>query len=684
MSESPKQSISKCPPASPTVKAASRRASLRRQSKSAVLKSGWLSKRAISGTIKNWKLRFFRLTGDTLSYYESETDFKPKGSVHIDARSEIESASDYGELCFALKTAEGVTLYAVAQSKAEYDSWMEILDHIIRSFKAARRSSSKRSSRSSLRPEGPPPSPTRRVSFHPNTSAPPLPSGPLVRSSSRKLIEAHDLHAQASNSEGTDSKSETVLPPPLSEKPRTPEAVKVKVFGAPIAAESVRKDARFARFTRMLKMHIPLPAIMMKMEAAGGFSKEEMDAFREDKPLVAAESVRKDARFARFTRMLKMHIPLAAIMMKMEAAGGFSKEEMDAFRDDKPLAGSAKIAHQDSVSLHVKKRHANRGKFMLADQIKFGALKRKTKKSKGPKLKRKFQRKILQRLHDIRAKNRAKRLQEVKMRERRASVFRPVVALDDSSKDFEHMDPLELQKRIMKRGVRTRTDALNYDKSIGGCPSGSRKASCVCRSNPNVIFLYKRRHPAFKITREDVQQDIDLMKKCTAAGLAQLPLVYTDVFDATVDDDPTFGFLMGNVASLMTAPYKPGTSHSSTVNNIEGRLKLLNFTQLNRAISDLVEIGKFTKTKYHIHDLQMLLQDEGPNDEIGHIWVIDPGELLPTKGKNQVFRLLKLCRSLRRQRTKSIVRFMHSLGDGESNKDTAVATKNGSSAPPGV
>eukprot|EP00940_MAST-03C_sp_MAST-3C-sp2_P002974 g2974.t1 len=225
-------------------------------SKSAVLKSGWLSKRAISGTIKNWKLRFFRLTGDTLSYYESETDFKPKGSVHIDARSEIESASDYGELCFALKTAEGVTLYAVAQSKAEYDSWMEILDHII-----------------------------------------------------RKLIEAHDLHAQASNSEGTDSKSETVLPPPLSEKPRTPEAVKVKVFGAPIAAESVRKDARFARFTRMLKMHIPLPAIMMKMEAAGGFSKEEMDAFREDKPLVAAESVRKDARFARFTRMLKMHIP---------------------------------------------------------------------------------------------------------------------------------------------------------------------------------------------------------------------------------------------------------------------------------------------------------------------------------------------------------------------------------------
>ena len=104
--------------------------------------------------------------------------------------------------------------------------------------------------------------------------------------------------------------------------------------------------------------------------------------------------------------------------------------------------------------------------------------------------------------------------------------------------------------------------------------------------------------------------------------------------------------------------YKPGTSHAATVNNIHGRLKLLNFTQLNRAIKDLEEIGEFTKTKYYIHDLQMLLQDEGPPDEIGHIWVIDPGELQKSKGKNQVYKLLKLCRSLKRLRTKSIVRFM--------------------------
>ena len=99
------------------------------------------------------------------------------------------------------------------------------------------------------------------------------------------------------------------------------------------------------------------------------------------------------------------------------------------------------------------------------------------------------------------------------------------------------------------------------------------------------------------------------------------------------------------------------------MNNIHGRLKLLNFTQLNRAIKDLEEIGEFTKTKYYAHDLQMLLQDEGPPEEIGHIWVIDPGELQKSKGKNQVYKLLKLCRSLKRLRTKSIVRFMKPPSD---------------------
>ena len=66
----------------------------------------------------------------------------------------------------------------------------------------------------------------------------------------------------------------------------------------------------------------------------------------------------------------------------------------------------------------------------------------------------------------------------------------------------------------------------------------------------------------------------------------------------------------------------------------------------------------------------MLLQDEGPPEEIGHIWVIDPGELRKSKGKNQVYKLLKLCRSLKRLRTKSIVRFMKPPKDDEKEEKT--------------
>ena len=203
-----------------------------------------------------------------------------------------------------------------------------------------------------------------------------------------------------------------------------------------------------------------------------------------------------------------------------------------------------KVQKKDSDSQHAKDRHANRGAFVLSDAIKFGAIRRNAKKGKKVKLKRSIQRILLGKLHNIRARAREDRLKEVKKRERKASVFRPVVALAGDGDKSKVMEPEDLAKHIMKFGIKTRTDALNYDRSLKGCPSGSRKASCVCRSNPNCIFLYRRRHPAFPISKEDVQNDIDLMKECTRAGLKQLPLCYTDVFDAMVDDFETFGFLM--------------------------------------------------------------------------------------------------------------------------------------------
>jgi len=296
------------------------------------------------------------------------------------------------------------------------------------------------------------------------------------------------------------------------------------------------------------------------------------------------------------------------------------------------------------------------------------------------KIKRSFEKNVLQRLHDIRVHKREERKKQVSKRNQRASIFRPVLMDIKQCEDF--MTPLELMEHIKEVGIKTKTDALNYDSSLGGVPSGSRKASCVCRANPNIIFLYKMRFPKFDVTRAEVQKDVDLMKKITDAGLMQLPPAYTDVFDAKVDGFDTFGFLMANVPSLMTEPYKP-PAHKATLSNIEGRLRLLNFTQMKRAINDLRAIGKFTKTKHHIHDLQMLLQDEGPADKIGHIWVIDPGEVHATKKKNQVWPLQKLCLEMRKRRTKSLVQFMHHVGDPLATKKVvspAAASKTSTSS----
>lgn len=642
---------------------------------SEITMKGWLSKRAISGKFKNWRERFFVLKGSKLEYRKEE-EGNARGSLQLDANSSVSAFPDFGETCFRLIGCGGTTLFARAKEKQECAEWVSALNLVILALpKGKNRTSSVDSNKSltphSLAPGHPGTRPMSSHFFRRDSTE----TGDIVRESSKRLLRGHSksgliMEAEEEEEKGVSTKttisSSPNLPPGIEPQPPTEKDV---------AGTSVRELPKFAKFARMLKMHIPVPAVCMKMEMAGTFTATEIDNFRENKKVVvpqediprppvievrkvATESARKMPKFAKYARMLKMHIPVAAVCMKMEALGEFSADEIEAFRNDKACTVVQKLKPiSETDSTVVKDRHANRGGFMLSDAIKFGAMQRKAKKEKI-KVKRSIQRKLLGKLHRIRERARNDRLEEVKMRERRASVFRPVVALEmEGDKKTALAEPEALATHIQKHGIRTRTDALNYDKSLQGCPSGSRKASCVCRANPNIIFLYKRRHPAFKITREDVQNDIDLMKTCTEAGLTQLPLVYTDVFDAHVDDFETFGFLMGNVPSLMTAPYKPGTSHSATVNNIKGRLKLLNFTQLNRAIKDLEDIGKFTKEKYYVHDLQMLLQDEGPQDQIGHIWVIDPGELQKTKGKNQVYKLLKLCRNLKRQRAKSFVRF---------------------------
>ena len=289
--------------------------------------------------------------------------------------------------------------------------------------------------------------------------------------------------------------SPSVVRLPGSEPPMLPavkEEEEEKVDSAPPvkiavvqSVESFREDERCKKFVRMMKMHIPIPAICMKMEAGGDFTADEIEAFRNDKP-VAQKSFRENDRCKKYVRMMKMHIPVPAICMKMEASGDFIAEEIEAFRNDKPClktkAKDLSLKKQDSDTQHVKERHANRGGFVLSDAIKFGAMRRKAKKGKKIKLKRSVQRVLLRKVHNIRARAREDRLREVKKRERKASVFRPVVALASNDEGKDVMEPEKLASHIKKLGIKTRTDALNYARSLKGCPSGSRKASwCVVR-----------------------------------------------------------------------------------------------------------------------------------------------------------------------------------------------------------
>lgn len=43
------------------------------------IKKGWMRKQGRSGVIKNWKKRFFVLTGGVINYYEEESKDHPYG-----------------------------------------------------------------------------------------------------------------------------------------------------------------------------------------------------------------------------------------------------------------------------------------------------------------------------------------------------------------------------------------------------------------------------------------------------------------------------------------------------------------------------------------------------------------------------------------------------------------------------
>jgi len=91
---------------------------------SQILQTGWLKKR--SETFRRWKPRFFVLQDRTLTYYEDESQTKPKGTISLELVHKMKpvDTKKYGQAnCFELVSA--TTIYAIsAETPQERDTWM--------------------------------------------------------------------------------------------------------------------------------------------------------------------------------------------------------------------------------------------------------------------------------------------------------------------------------------------------------------------------------------------------------------------------------------------------------------------------------------------------------------------------------------------------------------------------------
>lgn len=101
--------------------------------------------------------------------------------------------------------------------------------------------------------------------------------------------------------------------------------------GPPVPAESPSVDPRFVKYQKMLKMHIPEGAVRMKIQAEGFEPDLVLASILQPAadpkptappaPAIASASALPDPRFAKYQKMLKMHIPEGAVRMKIQAEG---------------------------------------------------------------------------------------------------------------------------------------------------------------------------------------------------------------------------------------------------------------------------------------------------------------------------------------------------------------------------
>ena len=114
-------------------------------------------------------------------------------------------------------------------------------------------------------------------------------------------------------------KAEGVDPAILDMDPNKPMPKKSKKGGPPL-----KEDPRFKKYFKMLAMHLPRGAVEIKMRAEGvdpAILDMDPDKPYDDGGASGKPALKEDPKYAKYFKMLKMHLPRGAVECKMRAEG---------------------------------------------------------------------------------------------------------------------------------------------------------------------------------------------------------------------------------------------------------------------------------------------------------------------------------------------------------------------------
>jgi hypothetical protein len=119
---------------------------------------------------------------------------------------------------------------------------------------------------------------------------------------------------------------------PNSPSPNQPLGAPTVSPAAPAELLILKDDPKFAKYFRMLAMHLPKEAVAIKMQAEGldtslldldpnSPSPNQSGGPTLTMTLVAVLLLKDDPKYAKYFRMLGMHLPKEAVAIKMQADG---------------------------------------------------------------------------------------------------------------------------------------------------------------------------------------------------------------------------------------------------------------------------------------------------------------------------------------------------------------------------